>query len=129
MQIEFARRARALVGTPFRPQGRGEQGLDCVGLVLAPFAISGDEVRRDYRLRGNYLSELERGLERYFRKVRAALPGDVLLMLLADDQLHLGVRTADGFVHAHAGLGRVVETPGEPPWPVEATYRKRRKGG
>ncbi len=129
MQIEFARRARALVGTPFRPQGRGEQGLDCVGLVLATFAIPGDEVRRDYRLRGNYLSELRRELERYFRKVRVPLPGDVLLMLVADDQLHLGVRTADGFVHAHAGLGRVVETPGEPPWPVEATYRKRRKGG
>ena len=40
-------------------------------------------------------------------------------------------RTDRGFVHAHAGIGRVVETPGEPEWPVIGTYRKRlrkRKG-
>jgi hypothetical protein len=36
------------------------------------------------------------------------------------------VRTNAGFVHAHAGIRRVVETPGMPEWPLLAVYRKRR---
>jgi len=28
-------------------------------------------------------------------------------------------------VHAHAGIRRVVETPGMPEWPVVAAYRRR----
>jgi hypothetical protein len=43
------------------------------------------------------------------------------------DQLHLGVRTERGFIHAHAALRRVVETPGSPEWPLIAVYRKGRK--
>ena len=124
----YAARARALVGTRFRPQGRNAQGLDCVGLVLATFGISPGEVRRDYRLRGDHLDELRGELARHFRKVRRAVAGDVMLMKIADAQLHLGVRTAAGFVHAHAGIGRVVETPGAPEWPVVGLYRKRGKG-
>lgn len=42
-------------------------------------------------------------------------------------QLHLAVRTKQGFVHAHAGIRRVVETPGEPQWPLLGAYRKRRR--
>jgi hypothetical protein len=49
----------------------------------------------------------------------------LLLLAPAGDQLHLAIRCAQGFVHAHAGIGRVVETPGEPQWPVLAVYRKR----
>lgn len=127
-KIDYAERARAQLGTRFRPQGRGAQGLDCVGLVLATFAIPPGQVRRNYRLRGDHMRELGASLAHHFRRVRCAAPGDVLLIKIADDQLHLGVRTDAGFVHAHAGIGRVVETPGEPPWPVAAVYRKRRKG-
>ena len=36
-------------------------------------------------------------------------PGDLLLMRPATDQLHLGITTASGFVHADARLRRVVE--------------------
>jgi hypothetical protein len=50
-----------------------------------------------------------------------------MLMQVSDDQLHLGVRTAAGFVHAHAHLRRVVETPGLPEWPLLGAYRKRRR--
>lgn len=127
-KVDYAERARALLGTRFRPQGRGAQGLDCVGLVVASFGISPAAVRRDYRLRGDHMAALRAELTLFFRKVRQARPGDVLLMKIAGDQLHLGVRTDAGFVHAHAGIGRVVETPGEPQWPVAAIYRKRRKG-
>ena len=48
-------------------------------------------------------------------------------MLPADDQLHLGILTRQGFVHADACLRRVVETPGAPSWPVAGIYRLRRR--
>lgn len=128
MVNDHAARAQALVGTRFRAQGRGEGGLDCIGVVLATFAIPSEEVRRDYALRGDHLDELRQQLGRHFRCVpRAQLrPGDVMLMRAAARQLHLAVRTEAGFVHAHAGIRRVVETPGMPEWPLLGVYRKRR---
>ena len=33
------------------------------------------------------------------------------------------VSTDPGFVHAHAGLRRVVEMPGESPWPIIGWWR------
>ena len=62
-----------------------------------------------------------------FRRVSPARRrvGDLLLMAVAEDQLHLGVLTLRGFVHADARLRRVVETPGLPRWPVIAIYRRR----
>ena len=127
MKLSYAERARALVGTRFRAQGRGKDGVDCVGLILLAFDVDAVEFRKNYRLRGDHLSEIEQGLLQQFRRVarRDLRPGDVMLMRVADDQLHLGVLTRDGFVHAHAGIGFVVETPGATPWPVIGTYRKR----
>ncbi|MEO7277499.1 MAG: peptidoglycan endopeptidase [Sphingomicrobium sp.] len=128
MEINYAERAQALVGTRFRPQGRSALGLDCIGLVIAVFDLPSSAAPIDYRLRGDHRSELRAGLARSFRKVREVRAGDVLLIEITADQLHLAVRTCDGFVHAHAGIGRVVETPGLPGWPVIGAYRKR-KGG
>ena len=127
MKPDFADRARALVGIPFRPQGRELHALDCVGLVLRTFDLPTDDVRRDYRLRGDHRAELARELKQHFRRLRKAeaRSGDVLLMAVRDDQMHLGIRTQQGFVHAHAGIGRVVETPGLPQWPVIGAYRRR----
>jgi len=127
MKIDYAARARALVGVRFRPQGRGPEGLDCVGVVLATFGIPLDEVRSDYALRGEHLHELREALAGYFRKVpkRALNSGDVMLLQAGKEQPHLAVRTDQGFVHAHAGIRRVVETPGVPEWPLLGVYRKR----
>lgn len=127
MVTDYAARARALVGTRFRPQGRGEEGLDCVGIVLRTYAIPDGEVRRDYRLRGNHRCEMERALSRFFRGVEMddRRSGDLLLMAVAADQMHLAVQSEAGFVHAHCGIGRVIETPGNPQWPVLAVYRKQ----
>lgn len=127
MARDYAGRARALVGTRFRPQGRGSHGLDCIGLVLAAFDLPASAVRRDYRLRGDHRDEIEQGLNRHFRRTRTAQPspGDVMLMAAGAGQLHLGVQTDAGFVHAHAGIGRVVETPGRPEWAVLGIYRRR----
>jgi hypothetical protein len=128
MSIGYAARAQELVGRRFRAQGRGEGGLDCVGVVLATFDIPNDQVRRDYRLRGNHLLELREGLGKNFRRVAKAQlrAGDVLVLKAGDDQLHLAVKTLEGYVHAHAGLRRVVETPGVPQGPLLGIYRKRR---
>jgi len=128
MSIDHAARARALVGTPFRAQGRGADGLDCVGLIVAAFALPAESVRRDYRLRGAHRSEAEKCLRDHFRRVppKQLRSGDVMLLQAAPDQLHLAVRTVAGFVHAHAGIRRVVETAGMPQWPLLGVHRKRR---
>ena len=127
MSIDYADRARALVGTRFRPQGRGENELDCVGVVLMTFGIAADAVRSDYRLRGDHERELKSTLSKLFRPVPKTQlrAGDVMLIKVAKEQLHLAVRTDLGFVHAHARIGRVVETPGLPEWPLLCVYRKR----
>ena len=131
MAIDYAARARALVGARFRPQGRGEGGFDCVGVVTETFGIAPAHVRRDYEMRGpGNLKQLRSTLNRHFRKVSGPQirVGDVMLLEVAEGQPHLAVRTEAGFVHAHAGIRRVVETPGLPEWPLIALYRKRRRG-
>ena len=131
MTTTHAKRALALVGTPFRPQGRDRaHGLDCVGLCLAVYHLPAGLVRDDYRLRGNHREELEATIADHFRKVAAARlkQGDLLLMRPAADQLHLGITTVGGFVHADARLRQVVEAPGRPGWPIIGTYRLRQTG-
>lgn len=128
MALLHANRAKALIGTPFVPQGRDPlRGLDCVGLALSAYALPPAMARSDYRLRGNYRQEIEGLLRILFRRVsrRAMRPGDLMLLAPAKDQLHLAVATSAGFVHADAGLRRVVETPGSPAWPLIGIYRRR----
>lgn len=128
MRTNHVERARALVGTRFRPQGRSQTELDCVGVILSTFQIARDAVRTDYRLRGDHQLEIKQRLKEHFRVVSTSQmrPGDVMLLEVAKEQLHLAVRTDLGFVHAHARIGRVVETPGLPDWPLLGVYRKRR---
>jgi len=128
MAKTVADRARALVGTRFRAQGRDPRhGLDCVGLVLAAHGLGADLVRRDYRLRGDHLREMIAAFEPHFRRISKSRrrPGDVLLMQVAADQMHIAIATDTGFIHADAKLGAVVETPGQPAWKVRALYRRR----
>lgn len=121
-------RARALVGTRFRPQGHNpDHGLDCVGLVVTVFDLGQTSIRRDYRLRGRHRAELQNRALIWFRPIsrRQCRPGDVLLCAVAADQIHLAIQTEAGFIHADAGLGYIVETPGTPTWPILAVFRKR----
>lgn len=125
---EIVRRALALVGSPFRPQGRDSRtGVDCVGLVLCVFGIPGKEIRRNYRLRGAHRREIEAQLSRRFRRITSKQKrgGDVLLCSVSADQMHLAINCAQSFVHADARLRRVVETPGSPIWPITGVYRLR----
>ncbi|WHO40511.1 C40 family peptidase [Sphingobium sp. AP49] len=119
--------ARALLGVPFRLHGRDPAlGLDCVGLVERALAGAG-HVRtapHAYGLRWRDSVRAEAwlsaaGLER----IEAGQPGDVTLVRPGPLHLHLMIGVPGGFIHAHAGLRRVVETPGPPPWPVIGFWR------
>lgn len=127
MSNDAVERARNLLGTRFRAQGRDPRlGLDCLGLVMIAFRIDGGAIRHDYRLGGDHRRELAAGLAGGFRRVARTQqrPGDLMMIRVATEQYHLAVCTGAGFVHADARRG-VVETPGEPSWPVVAAYRRR----
>ena len=124
-----AQAARALVGVRFRPQGRDPlYGLDCVGLAAAALkgAGCGLNVPHDYPGRGGDPLKIVQQIDGVglMRIDPAAVgEGDVLLMEAGPAQYHLAVRTRRGFIHADAGLRRVVETPGNPGWPVIGAWR------
>ena len=49
--------------------------------------------------------------------------GDIAIVACSPQQFHLMVRAANGWVHSHAGLRKVVHTPGASPWPIVAVRR------
>ena len=100
-------------------------GLDCVGLAGLAYGIA---VPRGYALRGGRVAQViaaaaGAGLVR----VDDACAGDLLLLNAGAGQLHLAIASETGVIHADAGLRRVVERPGMPPWPELARWR--REGG
>lgn len=113
----IAEAARADIGRPFRPQGRGDEGLDCLGLALRAMAAADWAVEAPrLALRGHSGEQVlawlrSAGLSE--QAVAASGPGDLLLSFPATRQAHLAIRTVDGFVEANAGLRRVVERPWE----------------
>ena len=116
-------RARGAIGARFRLHGRvPADGLDCVGLAAHAFAI--DDVPTGYAMRRGDADALAiiiaaAGLTR----VADVRDGDLMMLRAGPGQLHLGVAVPGGMVHADAGLRRVVERPGPPPWPVLACFR------
>ena len=116
-------RAQALVGAPFRLHGRDPAtGLDCVGVAALVFSVG--DVPRGYSVRtadGLGVAGLidAAGLTRVLREPCA---GDLVLLKSGPAQCHLVIMTDAGFVHADAGVGRVVETPGPLLWPVIAIW-------
>lgn len=50
-------------------------------------------------------------------------PGGFALTAITPRQSHFIIYTDGGFVHAHAGLRRVVLAPGPPPWPLRSRWR------
>ncbi len=126
----IAARAMAQLGTPFRMRGRTPGvALDCIGLALValgPLAKSNLPCP-NYAMRGDYQSIVRSYFaELPFRALaggEAASDGDILLASPAPSQLHLLVGANGGWVHAHAGLGRVVFTPEWPNWPILHRWR------
>lgn len=121
---DLARAAETLVGAPFRLHGRDPAtGLDCVGVIAATFAGCGGNVAdpRGYAIRNRSIEGWLELAERagLAETSRPAQPGDVLLVRPGPAQHHLVIAVSGGrFVHAHAGLRRVVAQPAPLPWPV-----------
>lgn len=129
----IAQHALSLVGTRFRLHGRDPaSGLDCVGLVLASLEAAGRplDFPADYGLRNTDISPLLALGEQ--DEVRQGClpftPGDIVLVCPGPAQYHLLVALGPAsFVHAHASLRRVVETPipqlAQLPWPILRHWR------
>lgn len=126
---DVAAAARRLVGTPFRLRGRDPAtGLDCVGLVGCALAASGHSVRlpKDYSLHSLDIGPLLpfAGACGLGDASGDPEPGDVVLFQVGLVQFHLAVADGlRGFVHANAGLRRVVAGPADPQWPIARLWR------
>ena len=133
--LRIAEEAGRLVGTRYRLWGRNrDTGLDCVGLVLLALRQAGIALSDipPYQLRNRSIaSQLEAANTDIWMHLDGSAPicaGDILLCRCGPAQHHLLVATGpDGFVHAHAGLRRVVSQPGPVPWPIAAIFRIREK--
>ena len=127
----FAAAAEALSGTPFRLHGHDPAtGLDCVGLVVAALERCGRRTvaPEGYALRALSVAPLLGFAERNgFCAHDPRTPtqtGDLVLLRLSAIQAHLAIAlNHDRFVHAHAGLGKVVIESGLLPGETIARWR------
>ena len=117
--------AQRCVGTSFRPQGRTlGLALDCLGVVIVAAAAAGVRLKvPSYALGGDHETALDAGLAAQGCERVAAMPGDILVAAPTPGRRHLGIVTPRGVVHAHAGLGRVVEGPLDPAWTIIGAWR------
>lgn len=115
----LATAALTLEGVPWRLHGRDPlHGLDCIGLLGAAMARAGHPVLlpSGYPLR---LTRLDGWLPDpptlgFAEATGPIWPGDVVLTRPGPAQFHLAIAlTGDGgeWIHAHAGLRRVVRSP------------------
>src|SRR5690606_25568901 len=126
----IAEMALQLCGSDFRLHGRSaDHGLDCIGLTAQCLAAADVpcEVPTGYSVRGGSAEQIEAVMQQAgFTGLPGDAPlheGDIVLARPSPVQWHLMVSTAGGFVHAHAGLGQVVFTPGAAPWPITKIFR------
>jgi murein DD-endopeptidase / murein LD-carboxypeptidase len=121
-------RAISQLGVAFRLHGRlPDIALDCIGLAAHAAEFS---VPSDYCLRGDFQTRISAFLHRSGFTVCApntpAEAGDVVLAQTAPHQMHIMIAVQGGFVHAHAGLRRVVMMPAPSPWPILGRWQDRR---
>lgn len=126
---DLSRAAEKMLGTPFRLHGRDPAiGLDCIGLVSAALEAIGrhHHTPEKYTIRQTNLSVLlpfarASGLIECDGELA---PGDIVLARPGPAQFHLLIaHSAQDFIHAHAGLRKVVMTPGPLPWKVIRRWR------
>lgn len=128
---QLATAARNLIGVRFRLHGRDASiGLDCLGLIGAALAACCQNaiLPSGYTLRSRHRPETEvlassLGFEPVSGPRR---PGDLLMLRPDACQYHFALATGlRDIVHAHAGLGRVVEGPLPDAWPIAGHWRWR----
>lgn len=126
----IAEMALQLCGTDFHLHGRrADHGLDCIGLAAQCLGAADVicDVPTGYSIRGGSVAQISAVMTQAgFTAVppsESLREGDIVLTRPGALQWHLMVKTDGGFVHAHAGLGQVVFTPGEAPWPIKQIFR------
>ena len=117
MMIETA---RDLLKTPFKPLGRGGQGLDCLGLVLVVARAHGKllNFKAPTSLWPSQ-SVIDDLLKTYAQGVAydAFKAGDIAVFYERRTPRHLGILSgAETFIHASQTLGMIVEEALEPIW-------------
>ena len=121
----ISQRALAFVGTPFRIGGRHPgAGVDCIG--LAALALNQQlPLPSGYRLQSASADRWHRWFEKesFARVPGQPGSGDLVLVRSGPIQFHLMVTVPGGYVHAHAGLRRVVFLPGVSLWPIVSVWR------
>lgn len=126
---DLARSAARLIDSPWRLHGRDPAtGLDCIGLLAAALG----QIGRAILLPTGYPLRL-RALEGWmpdpaalgFLSVTGSpWPGDVVLLQPGPAQIHLAIAAhGGGWIHAHAGLRRVVQQSVLPAGPVLGQWR------
>lgn len=107
--------ARAYLGTPYVHQGRVKgKGVDCLGLGICVGRELGflpDSFDRQDYTRQPVPAVLLAGLRAHLQEipVSEAQPGDLLVLDVAGQPVHVGFRTDHGLIHAYYPAGRVVE--------------------
>jgi cell wall-associated NlpC family hydrolase len=125
----LAAAAAALVGTPFRLHGRNPAtGLDCIGLLAAALADRGRRlaVPTGYPLRLRSLNGWlpDPAASGFALAEPPFIPGDVVMLQPGPAQFHLAIAAPGmGWIHAHAGLRRVVRDPALPAGPIIHHWR------
>lgn len=126
---------RDCVGTRFRAQGRLKGvGLDCVGVALVAARAAGITVPNlpAYRLGETEANVLDTLLLRLgLINQSQGAPGDLWVFAPDVQRRHLAIQTnlaepkiaSLSFVHAHAGVGTVVEAPAMADWIAMSIWR------
>jgi cell wall-associated NlpC family hydrolase len=125
--------ARSLIGTPYRHQGRGSTGVDCIGFLFASCNAAGFELTK-------LLSEMQwdysqmpdgKALTRAAKWLVPTVPEEGALVLFqypkAPHPQHFAILADSGrtMIHAHQPMKKVVEHGFRPPWTrwVHSVYR------
>ena len=125
----LAHEAEQLVGTRFRLHGRDPAtGLDCIGLLAAAMARGEQPLAlpTGYPLRLRDLGQwLPAPQACGFAPAQLPFePGDVVMLQPGPAQFHLAIADrSHGWIHAHAGLRRVVHASILPGGPLTHHWR------
>ena len=125
----LAKEAAVLIGTRFRLHGRRpEYGLDCIGLLVVALTRAGVTVSDPvgYGLRNLSIEPwLNCAKASSLTDVRGpVIAGDILLVVPGAAQSHILIAESErSFVHAHAGLGKIVRHAADLSWPILRHWR------
>lgn len=115
---QLVAQARMLCDVPWRHQGRGKNGVDCIGLVVTACKNAGLDLASYLNISDDHSygvlpsPELLERVQRYCTPIEKEIPGCLLFFSFPGDRhpRHFAIYTASGtMIHATSGEGRVVE--------------------